>query len=163
MWYFCPNPSEFNFGGKFFRFCTSAGTALVLQNPSIAIPTDKTILSTRLTFSSCVSDQERDLWASVLSRISRRIWNITSESSRRRNGWKAAVSVGGTGGGKAENEKLFLCVEQWKTKSLNKVSFQPMEINSYLGLDLTVSSFFVGYLQTERIHEMLETKPHYMS
>ena len=66
--------------------------------------------STRPTFSSCVSDQERDLWASVLSRISRRIWNITSESSRRRNGWKATVSVGGTGGGKAENEKMFFCV-----------------------------------------------------
>ena len=50
-----------------------------------------------------------------------------------------------------------------KTKSLLKVSFQPVEINSYLGLDLTVSSFFVGYLQTERNHDMLETKPHYMS
>ena len=42
------------------------------------------------------------------------------------------------------------------------VIFQPMKIISYLGLDLTVSSFFVGYLQTERNHDMLETKPHYI-
>ena len=93
-----------------WRICKE-NVFLLYQCFWMAISVDKKkFLSTRPTFSSCVSDQERDLWASVLSRISRRIWNITSESSRRRNGWKAAVSVGGTGGGKAENEKMFLCV-----------------------------------------------------
>ena len=64
---------------------------------------------------------------------------------------------------KLKMRNCFYVLSGKKTKSLIKVSFQPMEINSYLGLDLTVSSFFVGYLQTERNHEMVETKPHYMS
>ena len=49
-----------------------------------------------------------------------------------------------------------------KRKFYQSLVFQPMEIISYLGLDSTVSSFFVGYLQTEKNHEILETKPRCM-